>query len=49
MLALAIFGIVFAAYMLTAMVTFFVYNALPLDRTPAWFERFYEIITFGLG
>lgn len=49
MFALAIFGIIFAAYLLTALVTVIAYNSLPMSRTPQWLDTLYEIVTFGRG
>ena len=46
MLALAIFGIIFAAYMLVTLATVITYESLPLDRTPNWLDKVYEIVTF---
>lgn len=46
MLALAIFGIIFAAYMLTTLITVIVRESLPMNRTPDWIEKVYEIVTF---
>ena len=46
MLALAIFGIIFAAYMLVTLVTIIAWESLPMDRTPNWLEKVHEIVTF---
>ena len=46
MLALVIFGIIFAAYMLVTLVTVIARESLPMNRTPGWLEKVYEIVTF---
>ena len=47
MIALAILGILTAAYLLTAGVTFIVHENLPMNKTPEWFDKVYDILTFN--
>lgn len=46
MFALAIFGIIFAAYLLTALIIVIIRESLPMTCTPDWLEKVYEIVTF---
>ena len=47
MIALAIIGILTAAYLLTAGVTFIVRENLPMNKTPEWLEKLYNVLTFN--
>lgn len=47
MLALAIFGIIFATYLLTALVVVVVYESMTVSQTPKWLEKVYNVLTFN--
>ena len=47
MTALAIIGILTAAYLLTAGITFIVRENLPMNKTPEWLEKLYNVLTFN--
>lgn len=49
MLALAIFGIFFAIAFVATFAIVVAYNSLPMDKTPEWLDRLYDIVTFGRG
>ena len=49
MLALVIISIIIAVILTATMAVAIAYNSLPMDKTPEWLDRLYDIVTFGKG